>query len=94
MIAAGVIEVAGGFLIALGLLTRPLALVCSGEMGVAYFVLHAPRGPWPIQNQGELAVLYAFVFLYVASRGAGSYSLDAILSEGRANTLRLKPRAI
>jgi putative oxidoreductase len=91
---AGVIEVFGGVLIALGLLTRPLAVLCSGEMAVAYFMAHAVKGPWPIQNGGELAVLYSFVFLYVAARGAGAFSLDAILSQGRANDLHLKPRPI
>jgi putative oxidoreductase len=92
---AGVIEVGGGMLIAVGLLTRPLALLCAAEMVVAYFMAHASKGALPIQNGGELAVLYAFVFLYVAARGAGAFSLDAILSQGRANNdFRLKPRPI
>jgi len=88
---AGIIELATGPLIALGLLTRVLAFLASGEMAVAFFVAHAPKGPWPIENGGELAVIYAFVFLYVAARGAGAFSLDAILSQGRSDGFRLKP---
>jgi putative oxidoreductase len=88
---AGIIELATGPLIALGLLTRLLAFLASGEMAVAFFVAHAPKGPWPIENGGELAVIYAFVFLYVAARGAGAFSLDAILSQGRSDGFRLKP---
>jgi putative oxidoreductase len=88
---AGIIELAAGPLIAVGLLTRPLAFLASGEMAVAFFVAHAPKGPWPIANGGELAVIYAFVFLYVAARGAGAFSLDAILSQGRSDGFRLKP---
>jgi putative oxidoreductase len=92
---AGVIELAAGVLIALGLLTRPLAFLASGEMAVAFFVAHAPKGPWPIENGGELAVIYAFLFLYVAARGAGAFSLDAILSHTRmTDSFRLKPRPI
>ena len=90
-VIAGVIELAAGVLIAFGLLTRPLAFLASGEMAVAFFVVHAPRGPWPIENGGELAVIYSFVFLYVAARGAGAFSLDAILSQGRTEGFRLKP---
>jgi putative oxidoreductase len=87
---AGVIELAAG-VIAIGLVTRPLAFLASGEMAVAFFVAHAPKGPWPIENGGELAVIYSFVFLYVAARGAGAFSLDAILSLGRTEGFRLKP---
>ena len=78
LFAAGIIEFAGGGLIALGLWAGYAAFVASGEMAVAYFTVHAPRGVWPILNQGELAVLYCFVFLYVASRGSGSLSVDAL----------------
>ena len=74
--AAGVIEFVGGILIAIGLLTSVAALIASGEMAVAYFQAHAPRGTWPIQNGGELAVLYGFLFLYIATRGAGAWGLD------------------
>ena len=79
---AGLLELVGGTLIMVGLYTPLVAFVCSGEMAAAYFIAHAPRGFWPIVNQGELAVLYCFVFLYFASRGAGPLSLDRLL--GRA----------
>lgn len=72
---AGVVEAVGGVLIALGLFTSPVAFVASGEMAVAYFLAHAPRGFWPIANGGELAVLYCFLFLYIAARGSGRWSL-------------------
>lgn len=72
---AGVIELVGGLLIALGIFTAWAAFVSSGEMAVAYFWAHAPRGAWPIQNGGELAALYCFVFLYVACRGGGKWRL-------------------
>jgi putative oxidoreductase len=78
MLAAGVIELAGGLLIATGLFSRAAALVASGEMALAYFLVHAPNGFWPIQNKGELAVLYCFLFLTVAAVGGGLYSLDAL----------------
>jgi putative oxidoreductase len=91
---AGIIELVGGTCIALGLLTRPLAFLCSGEMAVAYFTAHASRAPWPIENHGELAVLYAFLFLYVAARGAGAPSLDALRSRGRRDPLGLRPRPV
>ena len=67
--AAGVIEVAGGLLIAIGVAVTPVAFICSGEMAVAYFQAHFPRGVLPAQNGGELAALYCFVFLYIATRG-------------------------
>ncbi len=73
---AGLIEFVGGLLIAVGLMTGYAAFIASGEMASAYFMAHAPRGFWPIQNGGELAVLYCFVFLYIASRGAGVWSID------------------
>jgi putative oxidoreductase len=75
--AAGVIEFVGGLLIALGLFAGTAAFLCSGEMATAYFMAHAPRGFWPILNQGELAVVYCFAFLYVATRGSGLWSIDA-----------------
>jgi putative oxidoreductase len=80
---AGVLETFGGLLLLLGLLTRPVALLLAGEMAVAYFRAHAPRGFWPILNNGELAVLYCFLFLYLAAAGGGSWSLDAIRAKGR-----------
>lgn len=74
--AAGVIELVGGILIAIGFFTSIAAFICSGEMAVAYFTAHAPRGTWPVQNGGELAVLYSFIFLYIAARGGGPWSVD------------------
>ena len=76
---AGVLELGGGVLILLGLLTRPVAFILSGMMAVAYFMAHAPNGLLPILNQGELAVMYSFVFLYFSVAGAGAYSVDAAI---------------
>jgi putative oxidoreductase len=76
MLAAGIIEFVGGLLIAVGLQAGFAAFLASGQMAYAYFSVHAPGGFWPILNKGELAVLYCFVFLYIASRGSGKYSLD------------------
>ncbi len=73
---AGVIEFVGGLMIAVGLLTGFAAFIASGEMAYAYFTAHAPRAPFPVQNGGELAVLYCFVFLYIAARGAGMWGID------------------
>jgi putative oxidoreductase len=73
---AGVIELVGGLLIAIGFLTGTVAFIASGEMAYAYFTVHMPRGGVPIQNGGELAVLYCFVFLYIASRGVGVWGVD------------------
>ena len=75
---AGIIEFVGGILIALGLFTSPVAFIASGEMAWAYFQQHAPRGFWPIQNAGEPAVLYCFIFLYIAAIGSGKLSIDSI----------------
>jgi len=74
--AAGVIEFVGGLLIAIGFLTGTAAFIASGEMAYAYFTAHMPKGGVPIQNGGELAALYCFVFLYVAARGAGIWGVD------------------
>jgi putative oxidoreductase len=73
---AGVIELIGGLMIALGVFASFAAFIASGEMAVAYFQMHVPRGLFPIQNQGELAVLYCFLFLYVAARGNGIWSVQ------------------
>ena len=81
--AAGVIELIGSALIFLGLFTRATALILCGEMAVAYFTAHAPRGFWPIMNGGELAVLYCFIYLYLWTRGAGPISLDAAFGWSR-----------
>ena len=75
---AGIIEFVGGIMIALGLFTSPVALIASGEMAWAYFQNHAPKGAWPIQNGGELAVLYCFIFLYLSALGSGKLSIDSI----------------
>ena len=75
---AGIIEVIGGAMIALGLFTSPVAFLASGQMAVAYFQAHAPRDLWPIMNGGELAALFCFVFLYLAAAGSGKWSIDAI----------------
>jgi putative oxidoreductase len=74
--AAGIIEFVGGLMIAIGLLTSLAAFIAAGEMAFAYFQVHAPRGLWPIQNAGELAVVYCFLFLYIAARGGGMWGLD------------------
>ncbi len=73
---AGIIELGGGVLLALGLFARPVAFLCSGLMAFAYFIGHAPQGFWPKQNQGELAVLYCWLFLYLAAQGPGAWALD------------------
>ena len=75
---AGIIEFVGGIMISIGLFTSPVAFLASGEMAWAYFQAHAPRGMWPIQNGGELAVLNCFIFLYVAAVGSGKLSIDSI----------------
>ena len=73
---AGVIELVGGLMIAAGVFASLAAFVASGEMAVAYFQAHAPKAFWPVQNGGELAVLLCFVFLYVAARGNGTWSVQ------------------
>lgn len=79
----GVIELVGGALIALGLFTRIAAFIASGEMAVAYWMFHAPDSIYPIVNGGDAAILYCFVFLYIAVAGPGSLSLDGALRSGR-----------
>ena len=76
---AGLMELVGGALIIIGLFTRPVAFLLSGEMAFAYFIAHAPQGFWPLLNRGELAALYSFVFLYFAVAGAGAWSIDNLL---------------
>jgi putative oxidoreductase len=77
----GVLEFFGGLAILIGLFTRPIAFILSGQMAVAYFMFHAQGGFWPIQNKGELAVLYSFVFLYLTLAGGGVWSLDYLLGK-------------
>jgi putative oxidoreductase len=85
LLAAALIEIVGGALIAVGLFTRIAAFICSGEMAAAYFMFHAPQSFWPAVNQGDAAILFCFVFLYLAFAGAGAWSLDARLPASRPN---------
>jgi len=78
-LAGGMIETFGGLLLLIGLFTRPVTFVLSGEMAVAYFKFHAPQGFWPLLNDGEGAVLYCFTFLFLASAGGGPWSFDRLL---------------
>jgi putative oxidoreductase len=82
MLLAGIIELGGGLLVALGLFAGFAAFVASGEMAYAYIMVHAPGGFWPIQNKGELALVYCFFFLYVATQGSGPISLDRLFGTG------------
>jgi len=88
----GWIQLVGGFLIAFGLLTRIAALICSGEMAVAYFMFHVASGPtaaakfFPILNHGELAVFYCWVFLFICCYGPGCWSIDTFCCRGKAAT--------
>jgi putative oxidoreductase len=75
---AGILEAFGGALLLVGLFTRPVAFLLSGEMAVAYFMGHAPQGFWPVLNQGMPAILFCFVWLYVSSAGPGPWSIDAM----------------
>lgn len=87
--AAGIIEIVCGVLIAIGLLTSFAAFIASGEMAVAYFMNHASKAPWPIvEGGGETAVLYCFLFLYMASRGSGPLSVDSIIRRPGSNIWR------
>jgi putative oxidoreductase len=85
--AAGWIELVGGTLILIGLFTRPAAFICSGEMCFAYFIGHFPKGFWPVQNHGEPAVLFCFIFLFLSAAGAGPLSLDGLIAARRARGL-------
>ncbi|MEQ9570335.1 MAG: DoxX family protein [Longimicrobiales bacterium] len=80
---AGVLEFWGGLFVVFGLLSRHVALVLAAEMAVAYFLRHAPRGFFPIQNGGEPAALFGLIFLYIAARGGGAFSLDELLAARR-----------
>ncbi|MBO0735126.1 MAG: DoxX family protein [Alphaproteobacteria bacterium] len=85
----GLLELVGGLLFALGLFTRPVAFILAGNMAVAYFMVHAPRGFFPLLNGGELAIMYCFVFFYFWLAGGGEWSLDRWLAP--ASTLRDRP---
>ncbi len=76
-------EVVGGLLIVVGLFTRPVAFILSGEMAVAYWQFHAPSSPWPTVNMGVPAILYCFFFLYLVFAGAGAWSLDRLIARRR-----------
>ncbi len=77
--AGGVFELVGGALLVLGLFTRPVAFLLAGEMAVAYFWAHAPRNFFPVINQGDAAILYCFIFLYIIFAGGGAWSLDRLI---------------
>ena len=84
-LAAAILEVGGGILLLLGLLTRPVAFILSGQMAVAYFMAHAAESPlFPIANGGESAALFSFLFLYFAAAGGGAWSLDNLLCKSRS----------
>lgn len=90
----GLLEVVGGGLLLVGLFTRPVAFVLSGEMAVAYFQFHAPGGTWPVVNQGQLAVLYCFIWLYFSAAGGGPWSFDALRRKSQPSDVDLmKARA-
>lgn len=91
-LVAGWIELVTGVLIVLGLFTGIAAFIASGEMAVAYFMVHARNGFWPLVNHGEAAVLYCFAFLYMAARGSGLWSVDDARVTGRAANARTRGR--
>jgi putative oxidoreductase len=78
LFVAGILECFGGALVALGLLTRPVAFLLSGEMAIGYFMFHAPKSFFPLQNGGDAAVLYCFLFFYLFVAGGGAWSLDRL----------------
>ena len=86
ILASAIIELIAGVLIAIGLFTRLAAFIAAGEMAVAYWIGHATRGFWPVANEGDAAILYCFIFLYLVAAGAGAWSVDG------ARTRRLAPR--
>jgi putative oxidoreductase len=91
---AGLLETVGGALLLLGLFSRPVAFVLSGEMAWAYFMQHAPAGLWPIMNGGEQAALYSFLFLYLAARGGGAFSLDGVKALRKGATPKEVPSTV
>jgi len=82
---SGLVEVMFGPLLLIGMLTRPVAFLASGEMAVGYFTIHAPGSFWPAINEGDAAILYTFVFLLLAAAGSGAWSFDAVLAKRRAH---------
>jgi putative oxidoreductase len=87
----GMIELVGGVLIVLGLFTRPVAFILAGDMAVAYFIAHSPRGFFPLLNAGELAIIYCFVFLYLAVAGGGVWSLDHLRTGNETSRAAWRP---
>ncbi len=88
ILVAAILELGGGLLLLLGLFTRPVAFILSGMMAVAYFMAHGMKALWPVTNGGELAVLYCFVFLFLAAAGGGPWSVDACWRRGgRSDTV-------
>lgn len=85
MLTAGILEFFGGLLLLTGVYTRIVAFILAGEMAFAFFTRHAPRGFWPLLNMGEPAVLYCFIFLYLAAAGGGPWSLDRLWRRGAAS---------
>ena len=79
-LVAGLIEVIGGILVLLGLFTRPAAFIMSGEMAIAYFMVHAPKSTFPLANRGDAAILYCFIFFYLVFAGPGPISLDRLVA--------------
>ncbi len=88
LVSAGMFELVGGALVAIGLRAGYAAFLASGEMTVAYFLVHAAKGFWPMLNKGEPAVLYCFVFLYIAAKGSGALSIDAAIGNAGQLTSR------
>ena len=86
MWVGGVLEFFGGLSLLVGLFTRPVAFILSGMMAVGYFQMHAPGGFWPLQNKGELAVLYCFLFLFLSGAGGGAWSVDRLFRSDEAAT--------
>ena len=83
LLAAAIIEVVGGAFVVLGLFTRVAAFLMAGEIAIGYFLFHFPQSFWPIVNQGEPAILFCFIFLYLASSGPGAWSVDGARTRGR-----------
>ena len=84
VLAAGIIEFFGGLLVCVGLLTRPAAFIMSGEMAVGYWMAHAPKSFFPVLSGGDAALLYCFIFLYVAVAGGGAFSIDRLIAGPRS----------
>jgi putative oxidoreductase len=93
IVTAGAIEFFGGLLILVGLFTRPAAFLMSGLMAAAYFMAHAPSGFLPLVNQGELAAIYSFLYLYFAFAGGGAWSLDALLANSSRSRIAISEAA-